>query len=67
VNSKNYRDAVLEYVQKLGEIDRFEDELFEYRKKGNLEQAQETEKNLGELKKEASNLKEQIESHKRKK
>ena len=67
MNSKNYRDAVLEYVQKLGEIDRFEDELFEYRKKGNLEQAQETEKNLGELKKEASNLKEQIESHKRKK
>jgi hypothetical protein len=27
MNSKDYRDIVLEYVQKLGEIDRVEDEV----------------------------------------
>ena len=48
MNSKNYRDQVLEYVQKLGEIDKVEDQLLE-------------------LKKEASDLKQQIDHSKRKK
>ncbi len=45
MNSKNYRDTVLAYVQKLEEIDKLEDELVR-------------------LKKEAGNLKEQIDNSK---
>jgi hypothetical protein len=45
MNSKNYRDIVLAYVDKLGEVDKAEDQLTK-------------------LKKEASDLKEQIDNAK---
>lgn len=66
MNSKNYRDIILEYVQKLGEVDTTEDKLFELKKSGKLEEANKIEKQLNELKKEANGLKQQIENCKRK-
>jgi len=62
MNSKNYRDTVLTYVDKLGEIDKLEDQLIE-----SGEGTDKIKQELNELKKEASELKEQIDSHKRKK
>ena len=32
MNSKNYRDIVLEYIEKLGEIDKGEDQLSKLKK-----------------------------------
>jgi hypothetical protein len=58
MNSKNYRDIVLEYVQKLGEIDKIEDEFV------NSGGAENFKSQLTELKKEASNLKQQIDNFK---
>lgn len=62
MNSKNYRDIVLEYVDKLGEIDRIEDELT---KSNN--QSTEIKDQLRELKKKVSYLRQQIDDCKRKK
>ena len=62
VNSKNYRDTVLTYVDKLGEIDKLEDELV----KSEGETGELKEK-INKCKKEVSELKKEIDSHKRKK
>ena len=62
MNNKNYRDTVLTYVDKLGEIDKLEDQLI---KSG--EETDGIKQELNELKKEASELKKEIDSHKRKK
>jgi hypothetical protein len=59
MNSKNYRDLVLEYVQKLGEIDKAEDQLREFK-----EPPVELKDQIVTLKKEASNLKQQIDNSK---
>ena len=45
MNNKDYRDIVLAYVEKLGEIDKLEDELTEKKQEAN------------ELKKEIDNFK----------
>jgi hypothetical protein len=58
MNSKDYRDIVLEYVQKLGEIDRAEDEVV------NSGGAENFKTQLAGLKKEASDLKQQIDNFK---
>lgn len=54
MNSKNYRDLVLDYVQKLGEIDKAEDERV-------------GQDQLSKLKKEASDLKQKIDNSRKKK
>jgi phage shock protein A len=59
MNSKNYRDMVLTYVDKLGEIDKLEDQLI-----GSENQPIELKNQLAELKKEVSNLKQQIDNFK---
>ena len=62
MNSKNYRDTVLTYIDKLGEIDKLEDELV------NSEgETGELKEKINECKKEVSELKKEIDSHKRKK
>jgi septal ring factor EnvC (AmiA/AmiB activator) len=57
MNSKNYRDMVLEYVEKLGEIHTLEDKLIQQNN-----QSDELKKQLSNLKKETSNLKQQIDN-----
>ncbi len=59
MNSKNYRDLVLEYVEKLGEIDQTEDQLA-----ASKNQPIELKDALTKLKKEASDLKDQIDQSK---
>ena len=59
MNSKNYRDLVLEYVEKLGEIDKIEDQLATSKN-----QPTQLKDALTKLKKEANNLKEQIDNSK---
>jgi hypothetical protein len=54
MNSKSYRDIVLEYIEKLGEIDKAADQRI-------------GEDKLIKLKKEANVLKEQIDKYKLKK
>ena len=62
MNSKNYRDTVLSYVNKLGEIDRLEDELVNSEgETGGLKEK------INECKKEVNKLKKEIDNHKRKK
>jgi phage shock protein A len=61
MNSKNYRDTVLTYIEKLGEIDKLEDQLIEQKN-----QPDEVKNQLTNLKKEASDLKQQIDNFKRK-
>ncbi|WP_445244829.1 hypothetical protein [Microcoleus sp. OTE_8_concoct_300] len=62
VNRKNYRDMVLTYVDKLGEIDKLEDELV------NSEgETGELKEKINEYKKEVSELKKEIDNHKRRK
>jgi hypothetical protein len=58
MNSKNYRDIVLKYVEKLGEIDKVEDEFI------NSGGAENFKTQLIELRKEVSNLKQQIDNFK---
>jgi Mg2+ and Co2+ transporter CorA len=62
MNSKNYRDIALEYVEKLGEIDKIEDQLLRPEN-----QSTELRNQLAQLKKETSNLKKQMDSSKRRK
>ena len=57
---KNYRDTVMQYVEKLGELDKSEEKLFRLKNKP----IDLTEK-LAELKKEASSLKQQIDNAKK--
>jgi len=59
MNSKNYRDLVLEYVEKLGEIDKIENQLIKSKN-----QPTELTNNLTKLKTEVSNLKQQIDASK---
>ena len=62
MNNKNYRDIVLTYIDKLGEIDKLEDKLIE-----SEEGKEQLKEQINALKTETNNLKKQIDSHKRKK
>lgn len=62
MNSKEYRDTVLTYVNKLGQIDNLEDELI--KSKGEPDKLKQE---IAELKKEVTKLKEKIDNHKIKK
>lgn len=61
MNSKNYRDTVLTYLDKLGKIDKLEDQLA---KPG--EEQDKVKQEIQQLKEEAGRLKQEIDSHKRK-
>jgi phage shock protein A len=62
MNSKNYRDIVLEYVEKLGEINSIEDQLAKPENQSTMLKSQ-----LATLKQEVSDLKQQMDNAKRKK
>lgn len=60
MNNKDYRDTVLSYVDKLGEIDKLEDQIIN--SKGEIS---ELKKKVKELKIEVNELKREIDNHKR--
>jgi len=60
MNRKDYRDIVLTYVEKLGEIDILENQFFET--EGNKDKLREK---IDRLKKETNELKKEIDNHKR--
>jgi uncharacterized coiled-coil DUF342 family protein len=62
MNRKDYRDTVLTYVEKLGEIDKLENQLV---KSG--EETHELKQQINHLKQEVGKLKEEIDNHKRNK
>ena len=62
MNIKDYRDTVLTYVNKLGEIDKLEDQLV---KSG--EETHGLKQQINHLKQEVGKLKEEIDNHKRSK
>jgi peptidoglycan hydrolase CwlO-like protein len=60
MNSKDYRDTVLTYIEKLGEIDKLKDEFFTT--EGNKD---ELRQKIDRLTKETNELKKEIDNHKR--